>query len=223
VAEGSAIGRLREQRRAELGRARPDTRTAILDAVGRQLEIAVLHDLSVEQVLADAGVSRRSFYSYFESKYEAAGALVAVLMDEMYDLWTPYLDRSSDEETPVVFRAVLTDAVALWRENRGIARAIHQYWTSVPEIGDHWIASMERFTEGVAAGLDREREAGRAPQGADSRELAATALWATEHLLFVSGTGQSSDLPDEEGMLDPLLTLWAGLMYGGAVKDSPSV
>jgi hypothetical protein len=81
---------------------------------------------------------------------------------------------------------------------------------------------MERFTTGVAAGLDRERAAGRAPQGADSRELAATALWATEHLLFVSGTGQSKDLPDEDGMLDTLLTLWAGLLYGGAVTGSPS-
>jgi hypothetical protein len=97
---------------------------------------------------------------------------------------------------------------------------MHQYWNSVPEIGNQWLAAMERFTVGVAAELDRDRAAGLAPPGRDSRELAASALWATEQLLFVAGTGASRDLPDEDAIFETLITLWSGLLYGAGGPNS---
>lgn len=195
--------------------ARPDTRTAILEAVERQLAETNLHQLSVERILDEAQVSRRSFYSYFESKFDAAAALLARVMDEMYEQWRPFIERDEDSDPEAVFRSVLRDAVLLWRDNRAIAQTMHQYWYSVPEIGDQWLAAMDRFTAGVASELDRDREAGLAPPGADSRELAAAGLWATEQLLFVAGTDRSKDLPDEEAIFETLLTIWSGLLYGG--------
>jgi TetR/AcrR family transcriptional regulator, ethionamide resistance regulator len=212
----SALSALRSQRRAELALARPDTRTALLQAAERQLAKTSLHELSVARILEEAQVSRASFYSYFESKFELAGALLGRVMDEMYELWRPYIERREEDDPQTVFRFALRDAVRLWSENRVIARVMHQYWNSVPEIGDHWLAAMERFTGGVAAELDRDRAAGLAPPGRDSRELAASALWATEQLLFVAGTGASADLPDEDAIVETLSILWWRLLYGSS-------
>ena len=216
----SANGELRERRREAL--AKPDTRTALLRATERQLAETPLHDLSVARILGEAQVSRASFYSYFESKYELAATLLATVMEEMYELWRPFIERREDDDPIVVFRAVLRDAVALWSRNRVIARVMHEYWNSVPEIGEQWLAAMERFTAAVAAELDRDRAAGLAEPGRDSRELAASALWATEQLLFVAGTGASPDLRNEEAIFETLIALWSGLLYGkvDAVRSS---
>ena len=209
----SANGDLRDRRRDAL--AKPDTRTALLRAAERQLAETPLHDLSVAKILDEAQVSRASFYSYFESKYELAAALLQSVMDDMYELWRPYIERREDDDPPaVVFRAVMRDATELWANNRVIAKVMHQYWNSVPEIGSQWLAAMERFTTGVAAELDRDRAAGLAPAGRDSRELAAAALWAAEQLLFVAGTGASPDLTSEEAILETVISMWTGLLYG---------
>jgi AcrR family transcriptional regulator len=208
----STNGRLREQRRASLGQ--PDIREVILQATERQLGESSLHELSVARIIEDAGVSRGSFYSYFESKQEVAAALLARVMEEMYELWLPYIERGEDDDPQAAFRAVLADAVRLWRDHRAVARVMHQYWDSVPEIGDQWLAAVERFTAGVAAELDRDRAARLAPEGRDSRTLAAAALWATEQILFVAGTDKSTDIPGADATFDILIALWSGLLYG---------
>jgi AcrR family transcriptional regulator len=210
----SGNSELRDRRREAL--SRPDTRTALLNATERQLASTPLHDLSVARILDEAQVSRASFYSYFESKYDLAAMLLASVMDDMYELWRPFIERREEDDPVVVFRAVLRDAVALWSSNRVIARVMHEYWNSVPEIGEQWLRAMERFTVAVAAELDRDRAAGLAPAGRDSRELAAAALWATEQLLFVAGTGSSPDLRNEEAIFETLIVLWSGLLYGRA-------
>lgn len=217
TAERSAMSVRRERRRAELDR--PDTRTAILEATERQLENSSLHELSVERILEEADVSRGSFYSYFESKYDVAGALLAKVMEEMYELWRPYVERDEDADPEEVLRTVLRNAVTLWSENRPIARLMHEYWHSVPEIGDQWLAAMDRFTTGVAAELDRDRKAGLAPAGGKSREIAAAALWSTEQLLFVGGTDGAADLTGEDAIFETLMSLWTGLLYGRQPKQ----
>ena len=208
----SGNSELRDRRREALDK--PDTRTALLQAAERQLAETPLHDLSVARILEDAGVSRASFYSYFESKYELAAALLARVMDDMYELWRPYIERRDEDHPAAVFRTVLRDAVALWSSNRVIGGVMHQYWNSVPEIGAQWLAAMERFTAGIAAELDRDRADGLAPAGRDSREIAAAALWGTEQLLFVAGTGSSPDLRSEEAIFETLIDLWSALLYG---------
>ena len=212
TAAQSSMSARRERRRAEL--ARPDTRTAILEATERQLEDSSLRELSVSRILEDAQVSRGSFYSYFESKYDVAGALLAKVMEGMYELWRPYVEREEDADPEQVLRSVLRNAVIMWRDNRALARLVHEYWHSVPEIGDQWLAAMDRFITGIATELDRDREAGLAPPGGESREIAAAALWSTEQLLFVAGTERAPDLASEEAISETLMAMWTGLLYG---------
>lgn len=206
---------VREQRRAGLETPRPDTRSAILGALERILVDTALHEVSVAQILEEAGVSRGAFYSYFESKFEAAGALLAQVMDDVYEQFRPFVDLDPDADPRETLREVLRPSIAMWTSHGAIARTTHQYWNSVPELGHQWLAAMERFTTGVAAAIDRAREAGVVPAGEDSRKIAAAGLWASEQLAFVVNTGSSVDLPDLESTYVSAMNMWTGLLYGG--------
>lgn len=172
-----------------------------------------LHDVPVARILDEAGVSRMAFYSYFESKYEAAGALLAAVMDSVFDNWRPFVDGApTDDPFPVMLKA-LRGAFELWSAHGAVARMVHQYWSSVPEIGDQWLAVMERFTAAFAEAIDRARATGSLPPGTDSRKIAAAGLWASEQLGFVSDFGGSADLSDPESVFEAAADMWFGLLY----------
>ena len=95
-------------------------------------------------------------------------------------------------------------------------RAIHEHWNTTPELRALWLGVVERFTDAIAAEIDRERATGLAPGGAGSRQIAAALLWGTERCLYVAGLGVDPDLPDEPMALEPLLALWVGGLYAGA-------
>ena len=58
-------------------------------------------DLSVADVLAEAGVSRASFYYYFESKFGVLSGLLSRAMDDIFEKVSPFLIPSdgTDAET----------------------------------------------------------------------------------------------------------------------------
>lgn len=212
----SQIQQLRVRRQAQRAPAhdRPDTRSLIIDATERVLEREPLHDLTVAQVIAAAGVSRGTFYSYFASKFEVLAALLERTMEEMYDLLTPFVERPAGVSREAAIGEVLSSSTRLWRRHRVVFRATHQHWHAVPELREQWLAMVERFTAAIAAELEREIAAGAASAGIDARQRAAAVLWATEHLLHIAGTGVDDDLPSEDAILGTLEALWTGTLYG---------
>ena len=211
--ESSSMSEVRAQRRAELDAPRVDTRTAILRAIERTVEEYPLHTLSVAQIIEAAGVSRGAFYSYFESKYDAAGALITDLIDEALELWKPYLEQGHADPLGNL-TAALRDSLDLWEAHRGIGFTYHQYWHSVPELRDQWMSNFERFVASMAEALDGARARGTLPPGEDSHKLASAGMWMTEQLISVSLTGASKDLEDREFVLQSIVRMWIGLLFG---------
>jgi AcrR family transcriptional regulator len=208
----SSIGALREQRRAEVDKGRVDTRQAILNALEEILTDSALHEVSVAHIVERAGISRKAFYSYFESKYEAAGAALGQVMDRMYERWLPFVEKHDDDPLATL-QDVLSSSFMLWSEHHALARALHEYWQAVPEIGDQWLTAIERFTVGVAAAIDRARAAGALPPGIDSRRAAAAGLWTGEQLMYVMRSGRSPEFPDLDAVYEAYVNAWAGLLY----------
>jgi AcrR family transcriptional regulator len=171
--------------------------------------------LSVAQIIGAAEISRATFYFYFSSKYAVVTGLLARVMDEIYEVVQPFVRRQEGMSPEAALRESLRGAIALWRSHRPALRAVHEHWNTTPELRTLWISVVERFTDAVTAEIEREREAGLAPRGADSRQIAAALLWGTERVLYIAGLGVDSDLPDEEQTLEPLLSLWAGALYAG--------
>lgn len=179
-----------------------------------------LHDLSVADIIGAAGISRATFYFYFSSKYAVVSGLLARVMGEMYEVVQPFMQRPAEVEPQAALRDSLSAAITLWASHRPALRAIHEHWNATDELRTLWTSVVDQFTVAVAAELDRERKAGLAPPGPDSKALAASLLWGTERCLYVSGLGVDAHLPAETGMLELLMTIWMGAMYGGAGRTA---
>ena len=193
-----------------------ETELAIFQAAERLLAEVPLHEVSVAQIIAAAGISRATFYFYFSSKFAVLSGLLARVMDEIFDVVQPFVQRDADVAPDRALTDSLEAAIALWQNHRPALRAIHEHWNTTPELQSLWISVVERFTEAVAAEIDRERDAGLAPPGPDSRQVAAALLWGTERCLYVAGLGVDPNLPSEIETLAPLTAMWVGTLYGGA-------
>ena len=195
-----------------------ETELAIFEATERLLAEIPLHELSVARIIGAAGISRATFYFYFSSKFAVVSGLLARVMEEIFEVVQPFVQRQGGMSPAEAVRHSLEGAIALWKSHRPAMRAIHEHWNTTPELRSMWISVVERFTDAVAAELDRERTAGIAPAGAGSRQIASALLWGTERCLYVAGLGVDPDLPDEEQTLEALVALWVGSLYGGSAK-----
>ena len=211
----SAIQQIRDRRRAEreLGDAAPDTREEILAATERVLDRTPLHELTIEQILREAGVSRRTFYSYFSSKFDAVGALHRRVIEEFYAVVRPFLDDSAAEPSIATIATMLATSAELWHRHLAIGRAVHEHWHSEPTLGRQWLEFVERFADAVGAEIDRQREAGLAPPGTNSRQLAASLLWTTQTLMYVATSDANPNVLTQDGALHTLEAIWTGAIY----------
>jgi AcrR family transcriptional regulator len=213
VSESSSMSEVRAQRRAELDAPKVDTRTAILNALEQVLSEHPLHTLTVAQIIEAAGVSRGAFYSYFESKFDAAGALITSVLDAALDTWRPYLDQV-DTDPLAGLESALRDSIETWAAHPGIGLTYHQYWYSVPELKAQWSTNFDRFVVRVSETIDQARAQGTIPPGTESRKLAVAGMWMTEQLVSVSITGAAEELADREFVVRAVVNMWSGLFYG---------
>jgi len=216
VAEGGRLASARGTDRPRTHAGTSDTELAIFAATERLLSEVPLHELSVAQIISAAEISRATFYFYFSSKFAVVSGLLAQVMDEIFEVVQPFVRRTGDISPEEALRQSLAGATQLWKSHRPAMRAIHEHWNSTPELRALWLRVVERFTDAIAAEIDRERASGLAPNGAGSRQVAAALLWGTERCLYVAGLGVDPDLPDEPMALEPLLALWVGSLYAGA-------
>lgn len=199
-----------------------DAELAILAATERLLARKSLADVTVADIMDEAGVARGTFYHYFGSKYSVVIALMGHVRDELFDSFSSDLDRGDPGAPETTLRASLDSVIALWASHRPVLRAVSENWQAVPELRSIWLSLFERFAGSVADRLDRERAHGTAPLGADSREIAATLVYASERLMYVSGLGADEDFPDESAMADYVVALWVGGLYGTRAAPLPS-
>lgn len=198
---------------------RLDTRSSVLVATEQLLGEVALHDVSVAMIMSRAGVSRRTFYSYFESKFEVVATLLEDVMNEMFAILGAVRQGQTGSSREELWRSLIAESIRLRVRHRAIFNAAHENWHAVPEIRGQWLRAVERFTDAIGAELDRDVEAGPA---ARNRQRAAAVLWATDHLLYVAGVDADDDLPDEDAVLETLLVMWMGTLYGAAVTASAS-
>ncbi len=215
--ELSTENRLAATRRADRPRTHggdSDTEKAIFAATEELLEKVPLQDLSVAQIIEGAGVSRATFYFYFSSKYAVVTGLLASVMDEIYEVMQPFIRREDGTPAEEPLRHSLTAAAEVWSTHRASLRAVMEHWHAVPELQELWLDVVNRFASGLAVDIDRERKAGLAADGLDSRMLGSALIWGTERCFHVAGLGVDEDLPNEQAIVEPLLALWLGTIYG---------
>jgi AcrR family transcriptional regulator len=198
-------------------RGRPSkTYAAVLGATTRLLETTPLSELSVAQILAAAKVGRTSFYEHFSSKDDVVVKLVRGITAEVAEGFEPMLDRR-DRPVEDAFREGLGNWLAISVRYRPLLLAAIEEWPAVPALRRAWFQIIGGMTAQLTRLIDADRAAGLAPPGAPSEALAASLAWGAERAFHITMSGGENALGDENLLLEPLVQLFVGTIYGRPV------
>jgi AcrR family transcriptional regulator len=200
------------RRRRQDGESR-DVQETILAAMRELLAERRFDDISVADILSAAGVSRASFYFYFESRHAVLAALVRRAVAAGHEAAQPWLTHGQDAPPMVEVRQGIEDGARLWRDNAPVLRAIVENWRSDAELTALWLELMDSFTSATEQRIARDRQAGIAPDGPeDLHTLASLLTWAGERAYYLAAIGQEP-FDDERRLVDGLTALWRGAVY----------
>jgi AcrR family transcriptional regulator len=188
-----------------------DVAGSILDAAEAQLAERPLADLTVADLIQAAGVSRGSFYFYFESKEGVVAALLERIVDEIHEAALPWLDRG-DTKPERALRTAFAGALSMWRRHAPVLRATVESLQADPVIRDLWGAVLERFADEAAAQIEKDRGLGVAPDGPPARTLAGALVAMNERTFYFAIVG-SDPVADGE-LVATLTSIWLAAVYG---------
>jgi AcrR family transcriptional regulator len=189
------------------------TEQAILDTAERLLGERPLAAIGIDELAAGAGISRPSFYFYFESRETVLRALAERIADELYRSSEAWL-RRSDESPEAAIRRTLEANLALWRQHGAILRATLHARETDTELRRLWDGVARRFIDATATQLERERAAGLAvPAPPDARSLAAILIGANHNAFHEASLRRRSARADRE-LVDTLTAVWLRTVYG---------
>jgi AcrR family transcriptional regulator len=203
-----AMVRTRVERRTAVRRRRAAIEQAILDATEALLTDRAFRDLSVEDVMARAGLTRTAFYRYFPD-------LEAVLLRQLLsaqgelrhaaDLW---LNKDVDPREGL-FAAATALAEVFFRHGR-LLLALADASAGSPDIEAAWRTAIQSFVAPVQArieGLSREGLC----QISDPAQTAIALVWMNErYLLETFGRGQGLPIPEAA---QTLATIWRRTLF----------
>jgi AcrR family transcriptional regulator len=190
------------------------TELRICDATESLLQRVRAADLTVEEILVESAISRRTFYSYFTSKYDVIARLALRTLGQAYPEQEPFFAGATRAKQRAALDVGITRACAVWAEHRAVLSAVIEHWRDVPELREIWLNVIDRFTDDMAAQIDTQRAAGAAPAGIDSRRIAQTLIWSGAYTIYLAGLPESAHIPDEHSVVEMLVNGWAAAVYG---------
>ncbi len=184
-------------------------RSAILESLDHHLKELGFEAINIADVAARAGVTRSAFYFYFENK----GAAVAALLEPLYDdvfVATDIL-TSTAEPPQWRIRTMIETLVQTAELHRYLFRAMLEARAANSAVRELWDRARESFVPHVAAMIDDERAAGRAPDGPDPELLAAMLLEFNDRLLERVTLGGTLS---RDQLIDGAEAIWMRTIYG---------
>lgn len=188
-----------------------DLREAILAATAGLLGERNFSDLAVGDILTAAGVSRGSFYFYFDSKHDVLAELVRRAVAQGHSAAAPWL--ASPADPAAALRAGITAGAELWRSSAPVLRAVVENWRTDPRLAALWLEQVQTFTDATIAQLSADpRVLGRL-SGPDIRALASALTWLGERLYYLAAT-DTQPFDDQDTLVNTLLRIWTSTLYG---------
>ena len=177
------------------------------------LESKNFHEISIDDLAKGAGISRPTFYFYFESKE-------AVLLS-LLDAIVSQADAASDaaqavlEQDPARF---LRDSLSAYFHYFGAHRAVSVAGSEAgagnAQVRTLWNQVRERWVGAAASAIEAERARGTAPDGLPARDLAVALIAMNEGVLFSAFAGEQPAI-NEDSVVDVLTDVWLNAIYVG--------
>ena len=188
------------------------TEQAILDTAERLLADRSLAGVGIDELAAGAGISRPSFYFYFESREAVLRALAERITDELYRTSEVWLRRSDESPADAVRRTIEAN-LALWRQYGAVMRATVNTRDTDAELRRFWDAVARRFVEATAAQIERERAAGLARPGPPAALPLASVLVGMNERAFHEATLHRPSAAADRELVDTLTHVWLVTVY----------
>ncbi len=190
----------------------------MFEALERLLASRPLHEVQVIELIHESGISRASFYHYFASKNDVFAALLARLVDQVYDSTSPWIADSAHR--PML--TSLRDSIELWVTHGPVVAAAVENVHADPQIGEAWDALVALFTGAIAKQIRRERRRGAAPGGVAAETMAALLVAGTERTLYAVMREFDPALDSVESALDAISAMWLATVYGDPARPAGS-
>ncbi|SOX53347.1 TetR/AcrR family transcriptional regulator, partial [Mycobacterium ahvazicum] len=188
-----------------------DREKAILATAERLLEERPLADFSVDDLAKGAGISRPTFYFYFQSK----NAVLLSLLDQM---------NTKAHAALKSLRAKLTgDPATLWRDrieaffavsgsHPAVAVAGASAKSTNPEVRALWSTLMQTWISFTTNAIKAERERGAAPDTISAEDLSVALNMLSERVMAATFTSEEPSIR-EDRVIDTLVHIWLASIY----------
>jgi AcrR family transcriptional regulator len=159
-------------------------------------------DLSIEAIAARAGISRTTFYDYFDDKRQLLLSLGATLISDalqVADEWRPGGDH---DQTKRELRRIIRSLVRMYRHPVAIALIEAAFYDDV--VRTAWDQEQQRHIERAVRLLTAEQDAGHFQPHGSTIEARARALHWSIHGTALHEVALKQEI-DEDEIVDALV------------------
>lgn len=188
-----------------------DSRKAILAAADRLLREGPYRDLSVESVMAEAGLSRTIFYRHFDGLPGLVINLLTDLAAEMVELSSEFANNGlaarsgSDSPNDEVIRESLGKVVAFFAEHGTLVKGVADAAAEDAELEVAYEGFVRHFSRESADAI--EGLVGNGHCDVAEPQALAEALTSTNERYLLRALGRTPQ-EDPEVVLDTLVLIW---------------
>ena len=169
----------------------------LLTAVDRLLKRGeVFTEISVRQILDEAGVSRATFYTHFRDKAQLLLRLSDNLRNRLLGMARKW-DPSAGEDGAARYAKFFAEVIAIHRENFAMLSALRELASYDPAVRGFYTADLEEFDEAVCKTLVDEQESGSSPPDLDAAAASRVIVWGgtqaiARHISVDDGSGDAA-------------------------------
>ena len=153
-------------------------------------------DLGIETIAARAGISRTTFYDYFDDKRQLLLSLGSTLISDalqVADEWRPDDDH---DQTKSELRRIIRSLVRMYRHPVAIAIIEATFYDEVVRMA--WREEQQRHIERAVRLLTAEHEGGRFQPHGSTIQARARALHWSIHGTALHEVALKQDIPEDE-------------------------
>lgn len=192
---------------------RDESRQAILAAADRAFRSRPLSDVSVDELMAETGLTRTVFYRHFSDLPDLVLQLMRTIGGELMETSEDWV---RDSESEPIGRESLRLVVEFFRRQGPLVAAVADAARYDDEIGRVYAQILDTFVDMTARALeDLVARTRIAPL--DARETARALTFMNERYLLES-FGRASHA-DPARVLDTLWTVWRRTVYAPPDKE----
>jgi TetR/AcrR family transcriptional regulator, ethionamide resistance regulator len=171
------------------------------------------HDVKVQTLIDAAGISRATFYSYFEDKGDLLVAISEDLLDELWDSGQSFHSLPDDAR-----KEDLRDAVriplAKYVDRHDIFRALVHLWHTDPRVAAQQQRIIDQTVVSVAEQIRRRQDRGALARDLDATRVATWLTWMLERGAY--HLTDTVPVPDLDAWVDAVTDVIWRALYAGA-------